>query len=35
MTDGPGTHSGDADASQVRASGFLRVYQLDGVGAKD
>ncbi len=24
MTDGPGTHSGDVDASLVRASGFLR-----------
>ena len=29
MTDGPGTHSGDADASRVRAAGFLRELQLD------
>ena len=35
MTDGPGTHSGDADASQVRASGFLREVQLDLEGASE
>jgi hypothetical protein len=29
LTDGPGTHSGDADASRVRAAGFLRELQLD------
>ncbi|MEI9950273.1 MAG: hypothetical protein WDO74_15170 [Pseudomonadota bacterium] len=35
MTDGPGTHSGDADASRVRASGFLCELRLDLVGATD
>ncbi|HEY0465431.1 MAG TPA: hypothetical protein VGC79_14550, partial [Polyangiaceae bacterium] len=35
MTDGPGTHSGDADPSRVRASGFLRELRLDSVDAKD
>jgi len=29
MTDGPGTHSGDADASLVRAAGFLHELRLD------
>jgi len=31
MTDGPGTHSGDAEPSHVRASGFLREVRVHGI----